>query len=89
MPGRGAEREDISTALESAMLWGAGGDILTADHTKAAFDSPQGLEALTMLKSMAVDDKSVYINNGAGTSLLVSATYTLLPYSHATMRLAR
>ena len=45
-----------------AMLWAAGGDILTADHTKAAFDSPQGLEALTMLKSMAVDDKSVYVD---------------------------
>ena len=45
-----------------AMLWEAGGDILTPDNTKAAFDSAQGLEAMTMLKSMAVDDKSVYID---------------------------
>jgi multiple sugar transport system substrate-binding protein len=45
-----------------AMLWDAGGDILTPDNSKAAFNSPQGLEAMTMLKNMAVDDKSVYID---------------------------
>ena len=45
-----------------AMLWEAGGQILNASHTKAAFNSPQGLEAMTMLKDMAVDDKSVYID---------------------------
>jgi multiple sugar transport system substrate-binding protein len=45
-----------------AMLWDAGGDILTPDNSKAAFNSPQGLEAMTMLKTMAVDDKSVYID---------------------------
>ncbi len=45
-----------------AMLWEAGGDILNSSNTKAAFDSPQGVEALTMLKDMAVDDKSVYID---------------------------
>jgi multiple sugar transport system substrate-binding protein len=45
-----------------AMLWDAGGDILTPDNSKAAFNSPQGLEAMTMLRSMAVDDKSVYID---------------------------
>lgn len=45
-----------------AMLWEAGGSILNADNTKAAFNSPAGLEALTMLKNMAVDDKSVYID---------------------------
>ncbi|MGH3498133.1 MAG: ABC transporter substrate-binding protein [Nocardioidaceae bacterium] len=45
-----------------AMLWGAGGDILNQDNTKAAFDSAQGLQAMTMLKDMAVDDKSVYVD---------------------------
>ncbi len=45
-----------------AMLWEAGGDILNSSNTKAAFDSPQGVEALTTLKDMAVDDKSVYID---------------------------
>jgi multiple sugar transport system substrate-binding protein len=45
-----------------AMLWEAGGQILNADNTKAAFDSPQGLQAMTMLKDMAVTDKSVYLD---------------------------
>jgi multiple sugar transport system substrate-binding protein len=45
-----------------AMLWEAGGQILNPTNTKAAFDSPQGLQAMTMLKNMAVDDKSVYID---------------------------
>ena len=30
-----------------AMLWEAGGDILNADDTHAAFDSPAGLKAMT------------------------------------------
>jgi multiple sugar transport system substrate-binding protein len=45
-----------------AMLWEAGGQILNADNTKAAFDSPQGLRAMTMLRDMAVTDKSVYLD---------------------------
>jgi multiple sugar transport system substrate-binding protein len=45
-----------------AMLWEAGGDILNADNTKAAFDSPQGLQAMTMLRDMAVTDESVYLD---------------------------
>ncbi len=45
-----------------AMLWEAGGDILNADNTKAVFNSPEGVEAMTMLQSMAVDDKSVYLD---------------------------
>jgi multiple sugar transport system substrate-binding protein len=45
-----------------AMLWEAGGSILNSTNTKAAFDSPQGLQALTMLKDMAVDDKSVFVD---------------------------
>jgi multiple sugar transport system substrate-binding protein len=43
-----------------AMLWQAGGDILNADNTKAAFDSPAGVKALTLLQQMAVQDKSIY-----------------------------
>ena len=46
------------------MLWQAGGDILTPDNTKAAFDSPAGVKALTLLQNMAVKDKSVYLDNG-------------------------
>jgi multiple sugar transport system substrate-binding protein len=45
-----------------AMLWEAGGQILNSNNTKAAFDSPQGIRATTMLKDMAVDDKSLYID---------------------------
>jgi multiple sugar transport system substrate-binding protein len=45
-----------------AMLWAAGGDILTPDNSHAAFDSPQGLQAMTSLKDMAVDDKSIYVD---------------------------
>ena len=49
-----------------AMLWQAGGDILTPDNTKAAFNSPAGLKAMTLLRDMAVTDKSVYLDNGNG-----------------------
>jgi multiple sugar transport system substrate-binding protein len=45
-----------------AMLWEAGGDILTPDNKKAAFNSPAGVQALTMLGDMATVDKSVYID---------------------------
>jgi multiple sugar transport system substrate-binding protein len=45
-----------------AMLWEAGGDILTPDNKQAAFNSPAGVQALTMLGDMATVDKSVYID---------------------------
>ena len=47
-----------STASETevwkyiAMLWEAGGDILTPDGTKTAFASPQGVTALTALQQL-------------------------------------
>jgi multiple sugar transport system substrate-binding protein len=44
------------------LLWQNGGKILTADSKKAAFDSPAGVKALDILRSMAVDDKSVYLD---------------------------
>jgi multiple sugar transport system substrate-binding protein len=47
-----------------AMLWQAGGDLLNADNTAPAFDSPAGLAALDQLKQMAVTDKSVYLDGG-------------------------
>jgi multiple sugar transport system substrate-binding protein len=47
-----------------AMLWQAGGDLLTPDNTKPAFNSAAGLAALTQLQQMAVTDKSVYLDNG-------------------------
>src|SRR5690242_13813646 len=36
-----------------ALLWEAGGNILTPDGKKAAFDSPAGVKALTLLQQMA------------------------------------
>jgi multiple sugar transport system substrate-binding protein len=45
-----------------AMLWGAGGDILNADNTQAAFNSDAGVQALTTLRDMAVTDQSVYLD---------------------------
>jgi multiple sugar transport system substrate-binding protein len=47
-----------------AMLWQAGGDLLTPDNSKPAFDSPAGLAALNQLRAMAVTDKSVYLDSG-------------------------
>jgi multiple sugar transport system substrate-binding protein len=45
-----------------AMLWEAGGDILNADNTQAVFNSPQGIQALTVLQDMATVDHSIYID---------------------------
>jgi multiple sugar transport system substrate-binding protein len=45
-----------------AMLWDYGGDILNSDNTKAVFNSPQGVQALTMLGDMATVDHSIYID---------------------------
>ena len=43
-------------------FWQLGGAILTPDGKKSAFASPQGAEALSFLRGMAVDDKSVYLD---------------------------
>ena len=45
-----------------ALLWEAGGKLLTANNTKAAFDSPAGLQSLNTLRTMAVTDKSMYLD---------------------------
>ncbi len=45
-----------------ALLWEAGGQILTPDNKKAAFDSPAGLQSLSTLRTMAVTDKSMYLD---------------------------
>ena len=49
-----------------ALLWQAGGDILTPDQKHAAFNSPAGVEAATLLQQMATVDHSVYLDNGNG-----------------------
>jgi multiple sugar transport system substrate-binding protein len=44
-----------------ALLWEAGGQILTADNKKAAFNSPAGLQSLTTLQQMAANH-SMYLD---------------------------
>ena len=62
------------------MLWEAGGDILNSDNTKAAFNSPEGVKALTVLQQMAVTDKSVYLDttNENGPKLMNSGKVAML-----------
>jgi multiple sugar transport system substrate-binding protein len=70
-----------------AMLWDYGGDILNADNTKAAFNSPQGVQALSILGDMATVDKSVYVDtsnskiqslfNGGRIAMLVTGPWDL------------
>jgi multiple sugar transport system substrate-binding protein len=43
-------------------LWQNGGEILSDDSKTATFDSQAGIDALTFLQGMAVDDKSVYLD---------------------------
>jgi len=45
-----------------ALLWEAGGHLLTPDNKKAAFDSQAGLASLTTLRTMSVTDKSMYLD---------------------------
>ncbi len=43
-------------------LWQNGGDVLSPDNKTATFNSQAGVDALTFLRGMAVDDKSVYLD---------------------------
>ena len=43
-------------------LWQNGGEILSADGKKAAFNSAAGLAALEFWRQLAVEDKSVYLD---------------------------
>jgi multiple sugar transport system substrate-binding protein len=45
-----------------ALLWEAGGQLLTPDNKKAAFDSAAGVASLNTLRQMAVTDKSMYLD---------------------------
>jgi len=51
-----------------ALLWQAGGSILTPDGKHAAFDSPAGLSALTFLQTLAAHN-AIYLDNGSGNYL--------------------
>jgi multiple sugar transport system substrate-binding protein len=45
-----------------ALLWEAGGSLLTPDNKQAAFNSAAGLESLSTLRTMAVTNKSMYFD---------------------------
>jgi multiple sugar transport system substrate-binding protein len=45
-----------------ALLWEAGGRLLSPGNTKAGFNSPAGLASLNTLRTMAVTDKSMYLD---------------------------
>jgi multiple sugar transport system substrate-binding protein len=64
-----ADGSEDTTWRWLAMLWQAGGDLVTADGTKSAFNSPAGLRATQLLHDMAVTDKSVYLDQGNGNYL--------------------
>ncbi|HLY48189.1 MAG TPA: ABC transporter substrate-binding protein [Solirubrobacteraceae bacterium] len=51
-----------------ALLWQAGGSILTPDGKHAAFDSPAGVKALTFLQTLA-QHHAIYFDNGSGNYL--------------------
>jgi multiple sugar transport system substrate-binding protein len=53
-----------------AMLWQAGGKILSPDNKQAAFNSPAGVKALTLLQQL-VAHKSIYLDNGSDNYLPV------------------
>jgi multiple sugar transport system substrate-binding protein len=63
-----------------ALLWEAGGQLLSADNKKAAFDSPAGLASLNTLRTMAVTDKSMYLDpsDSAYTNLFNSGKLGML-----------
>ena len=44
------------------LLWQNGGEILSADQKSAAFNSDAGVKSLEFLRAMAIDDRSMYLD---------------------------
>jgi multiple sugar transport system substrate-binding protein len=53
-----------------AMLWQAGGSILSPDNKQAAFDSAAGVKAATLLQTLAAKH-AIYLDNGSDNYLSV------------------
>src|SRR6266851_2238633 len=74
------------------LLWEAGGQILNASNTKAAFNSPAGLASLNTLRTMAVTDHSMYLDptdspyanlfNSGKVGMLVTGPWDLSAFNH-------
>ena len=50
------------------LLWQQGGDALDPSNKKAAFNSPEGVKALTLIQTMARKDKSLYVDPSTDSS---------------------
>ena len=64
------DQSDSTTWRFMPFLWSAGGDLLNSDNTKAIFNGPEGVKALTLLQQMTTVDHSVYLDGGDGTKSL-------------------
>jgi multiple sugar transport system substrate-binding protein len=64
------DQSDSTTWRFMPFLWSAGGDLLSTDNTKAIFNGPEGVKALTLLQQMATEDHSVYLDGGDGSKSL-------------------
>ncbi|MFN8176975.1 MAG: ABC transporter substrate-binding protein [bacterium] len=54
----------ITAAMFENLLVQNGGALLTPDETRAAFDSPEGIEALEFMTDMLVRDKTSLVSSG-------------------------
>jgi multiple sugar transport system substrate-binding protein len=54
----------ITAAMFENLLVQNGGSLLTADETRAAFDSPEGIEALEFMKDLLVRDGTSLVTSG-------------------------
>jgi multiple sugar transport system substrate-binding protein len=75
-----------------ALLWEAGGDILDPDGRHAAFASPAGVRAMRLLRAMASEDRSVYLDptgvkmeelfDAGRIGMIVTGPWDLASFSH-------
>ena len=81
-----------------ALLWEAGGQLLSPDNKKAAFDSAAGLASLNTLRTMAVTDQSMYLDptdsayanlfNSGKIGMLVTGPWDLSAFPNVQVRRA-
>ena len=75
------------------LLWQRGGQILSDDEKKSAFASKAGVDSLELLRTMAVDDKTMYLDQtdekygplfeGGHVGMIVTGPWELYPMVQA------
>jgi multiple sugar transport system substrate-binding protein len=75
------------------LLWQHGGQILSADGKKSAFASAAGVDSLEMLRQMAVEDKTMYLDQtdekygplfeGGHVGMIITGPWELYPMVQA------